>query len=249
MLVVFGTVRSSPGVTTTALGVASCIEDAIAIEADPDGGILAARYGLERDPNLASLAAVARTALTRDVLGEHSQVLPGGVRVIVGLASPERAVTLWRSVGQRIAFALGSVEDASIVVDAGRLTPTSPLVPLVEVASLTVLVARPTPEDLHPLAHRLETLRSQARELALVLVGDKPYGPGEVGERLGIAVLGVIAHDPKAASALAGVSGATGGGWLRRSPLARSTRTVAQALLERCDRPEPSRRLEELASP
>lgn len=249
MLVVFATVRSSPGVTTTALGVASCIDDAIAIEADPDGGILAARYGLERDPNLASLAAVARTALTRDVLGEHSQVLPGGARVIVGLASPERAVTLWRSAGQRIASALGSVEDASIVVDAGRLTPTSPLAPLLDVAQLTVLVARPTPEDLHPLAHRLETLRSQARELVLVLVGDKPYGPGEVAERLGIAVLGVIAHDPKAASALAGVSGASGGGWLRRSPLARSTRTVAEALLERCDRPEPSRRHEELASP
>jgi len=232
MLVVFGAVRSSPGVTTTALAVASCIENSVAIEADPDGGILAARYGLGRDPNLASLAANARAGLTQDVLIEHTQPLPGGARVVVGLPSPDRAVTLWRSAGQLIASALASA-DASIVVDAGRLTPTSPLAPLLEVAPLTVVVARPIPEDLHPLAHRLETLRSQTRELTLVLVGDKPYGAGEVADRLGIDVLGVIAHDPRAAAALAGVSGASGGGWLRRSPLARSTRCVAEALLDR----------------
>ena len=249
MLVVFGAVRSSPGVTTTALAVASCIENSIVIEADPDGGILAARYGLGRDPNLASLAASARSGLTQDVLSEHTQLLPGGTRVIVGLPSADRAVTLWRSAGQRIASALASAEDASIVVDAGRLTPTSPLAPLLEAAPLTVIVARPIPEDLHPLAHRLETLRSQTRELALVLVGDKPYGPGEVAERLGLDVLGVVAHDPKAALALAGVSGARGGGWLRRSPLARSTRAVAEALLGRSATDGTSRNLYEEAAP
>lgn len=233
MLVVFGAVRSSPGVTTTALAVASCIENSITIEADPDGAVFAARYGLERDPNLASLAANARGGLSADVLVEYTQLLPGGTRVIVGLPSPDRAVTLWRSAGQRIASALASVDDASVVMDAGRLTPTSPLAPLLEAAALTVVVARPTPEDLHPLGHRLGTLRSQTRELALLLVGDKPYGPAEVADRLGVDVLGVIAHDPKAASALAGVSGASGGGWLRRSPLARSARTVAEALIDR----------------
>ncbi len=233
MLVIFGAVRSSPGVTTTALAVASCIEHSITVEADPDGGILAARYGLGSDPNLASLAAVAKNGVTQAVLTEHTQPLPGGARVIVGLPSPDRAVTLWRSAGQRIAAALASADDASVVVDAGRLTPTNLLAPLLEAAPLTVVVARPTPEDLHPLAHRLESLRSQTRELTLVLVGDKPYGADEVADRLGIDVLGVIAHDPKAASALAGASGVRGGGWLRRSPLARSARTVAEALLDR----------------
>ena len=74
-----------------------------------------------------SLAASARGGLSADVLTENTQSLPGGTRVVVGLPSPDRAVTLWRSAGQRIASALATVDDVSIVVDAGRLTPTSPV--------------------------------------------------------------------------------------------------------------------------
>lgn len=230
-LVVFGSVRSSPGTTTTALAVASCLRDRVVVEGDPDGGVIAARFGLDREPNLASLATAARTGFTSQALSEHTQILPGGLPVVVGLPSPDRAVTLWRSAGNRLAAALASPSGVLAVVDAGRLSPTSPVLPLLASAAMTVLVARPAAEELFPLVHRLDALRDLSSSLCLCLVGDKPYGPAEVSRQIGVDVLGVIANDPRAARALAGASGASAR-WVRRSALARSARDVASALLE-----------------
>lgn len=229
-LVVFGSVRSSPGTTTTALAVASCLRDRVVVEGDPDGGVIAARFGLEREPNLASLTTAARSGLTSQALLEHTQLLPGGLPVVVGLPSADRTVTLWRSAGSRLAAALASPPDL-VVVDAGRLSPTSPLLPMLQAAALTVLVARPTAEELFPLAHRLDALRALGGHLSLVLVGDQPYGPAEVSRQLGVEVLGVIAKDPRAAAALCGASGESARS-VRRSALARSARDVAAAVLD-----------------
>ena len=48
--------RGAPGVTTTALLVASHL-DAVMVEADLSGGVVAIRYGLGREPGLVTLAA------------------------------------------------------------------------------------------------------------------------------------------------------------------------------------------------
>lgn len=231
-LVVAGAARSSPGTTTTVLALAGCLRDRVVVEGDPDGGVLSTRFGLAREPNLASLAAITRTGSA--ALLEHAQALPGGIPVVPGLASADHAVSLWRSAGPRLGAALAANDDCAVLVDAGRLTPTSPLLPLLAHAAITVLIARPTAEHLYSLAHRLDALRDSSREVVVVLVGDKPYGPAEVASQLGADVLGVIAHDSRAASTLAGEFGDSGRA-VRRSALARSARGVAGALLERLD--------------
>lgn len=233
MLVAVGAARSSPGVTTACLAIAGCLERSVVIEGDPDGSVLAARFGLDREPNLASLAAGARLGLDAEGLRQHAQTLPGGVEVIVGLPA-DSAVALWRSAGSRLATSLAVLgSGAMVVVDAGRLTPTSPTGPLLETADMTVLVTRPILEDLHAVAHRLEVIGASTTHVAIVLVGDKPYGPREIGDRLGVDVLGVLADDRSTADALAGRSPRTVGRSVVSSPLARSARAVAEALLLR----------------
>ena len=56
-VVALASVRGAPGVTTTSLLLASTFEDAPVVEADLDGGVLAVRYGLGREPGLTTLAA------------------------------------------------------------------------------------------------------------------------------------------------------------------------------------------------
>lgn len=230
-LVVAGAVRSSPGTTTTLLAVGGCLRDRVVVEGDPDGAVLNVRFGLDREPNLASLAAGARTGASTASLLEHTQLLPGGVPVVPGLASADRAIALWRSAGPRLAETLAAF-DGTVLLDAGRLAPASPLLPILRHAACTVIVARPTPEHLYPLAHRLGALREVSTDVVVVLVGDKPYGAAEVSSQLGVDVLGVIAHDDRAARALAGEATDSGRG-LRRSALARSARQVAEVLVER----------------
>lgn len=230
-LVVAGAARSSPGTTTALLAIGGCLRDRVLVEGDPDGAVLNVRFGLDREPNLASLAAGVRTGASTASLLEHTQLLPGGLPVVPGLASPDRAVAVWRSAGPRLAESLTSFE-GTVLLDAGRLAPASPLLPILRRAACTVIVTRPTPEHLYPLAHRLGALREASNDVAVVLVGDKPHGPAEVSSQLGVDVLGVIAHDNRAARALAGEATGAGPG-LRRSALARSARQVAEALVER----------------
>lgn len=231
-LVVFGAVRSSPGTTTAALAVGGCMRERVLVEGDPDGAVLNTRFGLAREPNLASFAANLRAGSAELTLLDHTQTLPGGLPLVAGLASADRAVALWRSAGTRLAEALASAR-GDVLLDAGRLAPTSPLLGTLPHAALTLVVARPIAEDLYALANRLEGLREASNDLAVVLVGDRPYGPSDVASQLGVDVLGVIARDERAARALAGASGGGGGRALRRSALARSARDVAGSLLDR----------------
>lgn len=233
-LVVAGAARSSPGTTTTVLSLAGCLRDRVVVEGDPDGAVLSTRFGLAREPNLASLAAGTRAGADPAVLLQHAQVLPGGIPVVTGLASAERCVSLWRSAGSGLATTLAASADLTVLVDAGRFSPASPVLPLLRHADVTMVVARPTAEDLYALAHRLDALSEATRQIVVVLVGDKPYGAAEVASQLGVDVLGVIAHDPRAAAALGGDAAGRGRS-VRRSALARSARELAGALLRHVD--------------
>lgn len=228
-LVVLGAVRSSPGTTTAALAIAGCVPDAVVVEADPDGSVIAPRFQLRREPNVASLATATRASLDREVIAEHAQLLPGGVPAVIGLASPDHSISFWRNAGPRLAASLAALDDQLVIVDAGRLTPASPAAVLAEHAAMTVLVARPMPEELLALSHRLAAIRERCRSCAVLLIGEHPYGPTEVARQLDVDVLGVISHDPRAAAALAGVGYERG---LRRSALARSAREIATTLLD-----------------
>lgn len=229
-IVVLGSVRSSPGVTTLSLAIASWLEGSVVVEADADGGVLAVRYGLGRDPGVVSLAA--DRSGERDMLLSHAQRLPGGLPVIVGPESAERASHLWRAAGDDIGDALSAFEGAAIV-DAGRLRPASPVLPLIGRAATVVVVARPVAEELIAAADRISTLSSGGAQVGVVLLGDRPYAPAEVVDEFGWDLLGVVATDARAADALSGSGGSPR--VIARSAFMRSARDVAQTLAVRLD--------------
>lgn len=227
----------SPGVTTTALAVAGLVDPAaILVEADPFGGPLAARFGLGPRPGLASLAA-ARRDRSADALRTHAQVLPGGLQVVVGLPSLAQTPALapdWESLAAALAAATQPV-----VLDAGRfLAGELAPVAVLRRAEVVAVVLRPELSQIARVRASAELLAEINPALSLVLVGDRPYGPGEVAAATGIPIAGVIAHDPSSAALLGGAPGSAKA--LRRSALARSAAALAASLAAATARPEPT---------
>jgi MinD-like ATPase involved in chromosome partitioning or flagellar assembly len=206
--------RGAPGVTTTALLLASTFTDAVVVEADLDGGVLAVRYGLGREPGLTTFAASA---------GEdghdwraHAQDA-GGVPVLVGPDASAASASLWRTAGERITHKLVAA-DGVAVVDAGRLRS---LAPVVTASDLLAVLVCPIAEQLVALTHLLPTLHQTIRgQIAVVLVGDGPYRAADVEGPLDVTVLGELPDDRDAADALR--NGTASRTRLARSRLARA---------------------------
>jgi len=239
--VVLGCARSSPGVTTAMLACASVWPGRVLlVEASEDGGALAARFGLPVEPGLTTFAAAARHGSNghgaAGVLGPHVQPLPGTDRItaLVGPASLEPAQALLRTAGGRLADVLEAVEE-DVLLDVGRLSASPLATPLLERADRLLLVVRPRVEELTALAHRLPHLAGLGRPPELLLIGDRPYGPDEIADTLQIPVIGVLAHDPDTADALAAAGPVRR---LARSPLLRSATGIVEVLT--ADRPPPS---------
>lgn len=240
MRVVFAASRSSPGVTTAVLACASVWpHEVLLVEASEDGGAMAARFGLPVEPGLTTLAAASRHGVNGDgpatTLASHAQTLPGTGRItaLLGPVSLEPAQALLRTAADRLAGLLDAA-DRDVLVDAGRL-PAAPLAgPLVASADRLLLVVRPRVEELTALAHRLPHLTGLGPAPQVLLVGDRPYGPGEVADTLGVEVVGVLAHDVDAADALGAVGTSKR---LGRSPLLRSATGIVDQLI--ANRPAP----------
>jgi hypothetical protein len=219
----FGSIRGAPGVTTTATLIAGALPDsAVLVEADLGGSVMAVRYDLGREPGLTTLAASG--TLEPDGWREHAQDA-GGVAVLVGPDSPASARSLWSRAGTSIGRTLVS-SDATVIADLGRLDDD---VPLIDDVSLLVLLVRPVAEHLVTLSHRLPMLRGQASrpQVAVVLAGEGSYRPADVAGPLGVDVLGVLPHDPRAAETL---SGGGSGLSLTRSRLYRAATGVATTI-------------------
>lgn len=222
-LVTLASLRGAPGVTTTALLLAAGIEDAAVVEADLDGGVLAVRYGLGREPGLTTFAAAATPGPATWL--EHAQSA-GGVPLLVGPDVPSAAVSLWRTAGERITDRLVH-SDGFAVVDAGRLRFATPLIVASE---LVVILVRPVAEHLVALQQHLPVLQAATRgQVAAVVVGPGPYRRQEIHRDLGIGVLAELPDDPTAAAALQSVGGSSAR--LRRSRLVRAVAGLCESIV------------------
>ena len=226
-VVLIGSVRGAPGVTTTSLLLAGRLPGSVLAEADLAGGVLAVRYQLGREPGLTTLAGAG--PIEPDGWRDHTQSA-GGVTVLVGPDAPESSESMWHNAGGRLSAILTGI-DAPVVVDAGRLSDRNPLVGS---AALVVVVVRPIAEHLVALAHRLGALRRTARTgpVAVVFVGDGPYRAADVAGPLEVEVLATLPDDPRAAELLRRGGRASS---LRRSGLARAAVPLATSIAARLD--------------
>jgi len=233
MLVAVCSVKGSPGVTTlaTALGARwPAAETAIVVEADPAGGDLMARFWLHESPGLVSLAAAARRSADPLLLAQHTQYLPGGLRVVLGPVGAEQchaalsALTSGSSPLRRAA----DVPGTTVIADCGRVDPDSPALPIIRSADAMLLVARPCDEQLAHVVLKLPAAQRWARTPGFVLVGDG-YPTREVSQVCKIEVLGRIPRDDKGAAVLCGQRGERHGP--DRSALGQAAARIATSLL------------------
>ena len=225
--------KGSPGATTTAVALAAVWpRPCVLAECDPAGGDIVFRLRadggrpLAADRGLVSLATAARAGVTATLVGEHAQVTEGGLPVLVGTASEQHTAALAGS--WPVVSAAFTASDCDVIVDVGRLSPTTP-VTLLPTADVVVLMCRATPASVGHTRHALDQLRRDRVDPRVMVVGqgedtvqvrDALRGHGELD------VIGPLAFD---AAGAAGLSGQ----WTRRldrTPLVASTRLVARAL-------------------
>ncbi|MHB8451691.1 MAG: MinD/ParA family ATP-binding protein [Mycobacteriales bacterium] len=230
-VVALGSARSA-GVSTTAAALAFAWptgRQVLLAEYDPAGGMLAARYGLAAEPGLVTLATAARRRGEAGLIEEHCQLLPGGVLVLAGPAPAAQAQAALAMLTGSLAALAGTGRD--VLVDCGRLDPTSPVLGVFTGADLSLLVSRPQLVDLHALAGWLEGYRGQVGRLAVVLTGAGPYPPAEVADALGVEVLTALPTDPDGAAQLGAGARTRRGGV--RSPLQRAAEALARDVVSR----------------
>jgi MinD-like ATPase involved in chromosome partitioning or flagellar assembly len=227
-VVALGSIKGAPGVTTTALALASVWPASRAVvvaEVDPDGGVLAARRDLGLEPGLATLAAALRRG-GADV-SPHTQSVGDRVRAIVTPPSGEQTRAALAVAGERLWQALEALTD-DVLADCGRLTAGSPVTGVARHADVTVLLARPRLDDVALLRERVPALRREGVEPQVLLTGGGPYRREEVADAIEAPVLAVLPIDGRTAAALDQPSGRRVSS---RSPLVRSTRQLAGTLL------------------
>ena len=223
--------HGAPGVTTTVIGLAATWpgpEPPVVVEADPAGGVLAARFDeLRADRTLAEVAVDVRRRYDHDRVVASARALWGAIPVVVAPPSAEQTHGALAMAGEHLGD--GAAGRGRVVVfDVGRLTARSPALALARRSQMTVLVARPSFEAVATLAARAGELRSAGCTLGLVVVGESPYPPDEAAQGAGIPLLGVLPDDARSAAVLAGGAGSSRR--LRRCLLWRSLADLAARL-------------------
>ncbi len=222
-MLALGSIKGSPGVTTSALALAVASADgleAIVAELDPGGGDIAARFNRPFEPGLLSLAAAARRPGEPVRLADHSQQILGDVRVLVGPAAGERADAAMRLLSERAVWREFRTGETLVLADCGRLDGRATTLAIVEASTALVVVCRRILSELQHVHARLPWLRRVAERVGIVLIGDGPYTETEVAESLEVDVLGTLPVDTNAARILRGEPGSQRA--LTRLPLLRS---------------------------
>jgi hypothetical protein len=233
MLVVVGSIKGSPGVTSLALGMAARWPDAasLLVEADSDGGDLAARFNVNPEPGLAAVAlAIRSSGPDKVVLEDFAQRLRVDADAVLAPPSDAAAPAV-EQLAASVPVLQRAATHRSVIVDVGRLSRRSPLAPVVQAADHVVVVATPNLAGLTQVASRLQRLRTAARGHVWVwLSGAGPYDQAEISRDLSVAVLGTVGRDKVGSGMLTGRYLTAPGWW--RSPMVRAAGDAAARLAE-----------------
>lgn len=198
----------SPGVTTTAVGMAfSWPRPVLLLEADPTGGSgVLAGFLRGTTPYDAGLIELALSPLgTADALRDVVRPLSPNVSLIAGTRSHAQATAL-RDIWEPLAAALRELDDngQDVIVDAGRLGLMGSPTPLLDAADAALLITRATLPAISAARSWAETVRQPAsgwRHPGLLLVGEgQPYRVSEVAKVLGMPVVAALPDDSDAAA-------------------------------------------------
>lgn len=216
MVIGVGSVSGAPGASCAALGLAALWPQhpALPVEADPSGGVVAARFGLSRGPGLNDLAAAARHGATVSGSALFVQQLPLWFNVIAGPGDAREAAGAVAVLAAHPESALRHLAPV-VILDLGRLYVDSPALRLLPTTDAVVLVTHPSKEHLNHLYTRLPDLQRAVRPgaIGLAVTGKSHYSASEIAGQLGAPVWAQLPHDRWGAGALTGRM--SGRAWVR----------------------------------
>jgi hypothetical protein len=238
VLIALASVKASPGVTTTALALATAWKAAprrLLVEADPSGGDLGLWLGLPAASGLAGLAAAARHGHEPDLPWRHARELAAGTHLVTAPPGADQAATCVAALAATSVPQELADRPETALADCGRLYPGSPALAIAAAAAVTLVVVRPRVSELAHLEPQMRGLQEAGLRLALVLAPagkhppDEPAYPAEeITAALGIPVQAALPADSRAAGHLARSPGDHGR--VRRMPLLRAAAGLAAAL-------------------
>jgi hypothetical protein len=227
----------SPGVTTTALGMALLWpRPVLFVEADPTGGsgLLAGYFRGAKEYDAGMIELALTSSSIGDALRDVARPIEGTqVSYIAGTRSHSQASAL-RELWPALADALADLESTGqdVLVDAGRRGLAGSPEPLLDAADLALLVSRTTLPALSALRSWADALRRPAldwHQAGVVLIGEgQPYGAREVVAVVNLPVVASIADDPESAAVFH--RGATPPRRFETRPLARSLNAAIAAI-------------------
>jgi hypothetical protein len=237
MLIGMVSAKGSPGVTTTALALASVWpRTALVLDADPFGGDIRAGLANGEWPGSAGLAeAVAdlRSVGIDEALQRRvHRPTPWAPPVLAGLGAVGQAATLpWTQLGGELRRLTG----ADVLADCGRYTTADGVGSLLRCCDAVVLVTgsslravRAASRVAPLLGQELGVAPGDPRLSVLVVSPDRPYPVAEIVQACRTALLGEVADDPRTAAVWS--DGDRPSRWFRRSPLQRDAGRLAAKL-------------------
>ena len=218
-LIAVASAKGSPGATTTALLFGALWpRPVIVTECDPHGGDVAARLPavdggvIDADRGLLSLGAAGRKMLRPELVPEHTQLISGGLEVLVGVRMPEQSAGLAQQWGQ-LGPIFGGIPGYDVIADAGRLGASTPQNVMLPSATDLVMVCDAQPSNVVHLRERILALQPSLRpestngtriHIAVVADPKRRQAVREIGEAMRRAAANVaevyhLANDPKGA--------------------------------------------------
>ncbi|TRW47445.1 hypothetical protein [Georgenia yuyongxinii] len=199
----------SPGVTTTALGLALLWpRPVLLVDADPTGGsgILAGFYqGMQQYEVGTVELARSPLDLSDSLRGVVRPIDGTNVSYVAGTSAHQQATGLGDLWG-RLSPTLDELESTGqdVIVDAGRLGLPGWPQAMVALADLTLLVVRSHLPSMAGSRSWATALRKEAapwRQPGFLVIGaGKPYSTAEVSKVLGLRVVAKVADDAEAAA-------------------------------------------------
>jgi hypothetical protein len=195
--VAIGSVGGSAGATALAVSLArTWPKPCVVVEADPDGGRLAARLELAVRPGLVDLAGAARRGDQPDsALWRFAQRDRRGLAVVPCHPAAEQVQALLRSTAEPIARWCTSCDEHDVVLDVGRWRPGAATSTLARAAHRRVVVVRGEPEDVVALVHRRDLLAAVGGVEVVVVAGT--YGRREVARVVPWPILAELPADAR----------------------------------------------------
>ena len=153
MLIALASVKHSPGVTTTALGLASGWPNRLLLaECDPAGADIPSWLGLPAAGGLVDALLELRRSKADPANVLWQQALPldadGRLRLLSGVDDPAQAAAIepmWPLLAEQLtALSKDASEPVDVMMDCGRLTERGSPWPLLHAADIVAIVLRPT---------------------------------------------------------------------------------------------------------